>query len=45
MVIYVKKLFYFHIVSFFSGFITWSYQMRWFYPYRSSNWAGDDVTN
>jgi len=30
-----KKIFYFHIFSFFSGFQTWFYQMRWFYLYRS----------
>jgi len=31
---YVENIFYFYI-SFFSGFQTGFYQMRWFYPHRS----------
>jgi len=35
MEIYVKNFFYFHIFLFCSGFQTWFYQKRWFYPYFS----------
>jgi len=43
-----KTFYYFNIFSFFSDFITWLYQMRWFYTYHSfiaSSTASDDVTN
>jgi len=35
----------FRCIFLFSGFQTWFYQMRWFYPYRSFKTASDDVTN
>ena len=44
MEIYVKNIFYFHI-SFFSGFQTWFYKMRYFTRIAVSNIANDDVTN
>jgi len=35
MEIYVKKSSIYIFKSFFPGFQTWCYQMRWIYPYRS----------